>query len=195
MLGLVMANKLLVLTIFFVVLALGPGFAVASAYKFEKTAIVITVIDGDTIILGSGETVRFADIDTPEVDEAGYQAAKDYVSNLVSGKTVYLDVDNISRTDPYERLVCVVYSDYNSTHYQNLNKALLDSKLAVLFDFNNNEFSPNNWELFLPKQAIPEFPLIPLLLAIIIPVSLLLIKRKKEGHIKYLKIELYITND
>ncbi len=131
--------------------------------------------------LSRAESVRFADVNTPEVGEVGYEEAKDYVISLVEGKTVYLDIDDISRTDPYDRLVCVVYFDYNSTHYENLNKALLAANLAVDWDHNNNEFSPNSWDLYVPKTAIPELPLVAVLLLIIVPVSLVLVKGKKRS--------------
>jgi len=136
------------------------------------------VIDGDTFVLDSGERVRFADINTPEVNEVGYQAAKDFVISKVEGKTVYLDVDDISGTDSYGRLVCVVYFEYSSAYYENLNKALLDANLAVVYDFSDNEFNPYTWDLYVSKSSVDEFPTVLVLFLLLIPFGLLFIKRK-----------------
>lgn len=72
------------------------------------------VVDGDTFNVTSGDTIRLADIDAPEQDENGYLAAKNYLISLVYGKTVYLDVDDLSGADPYGRLICVAFVEYNS---------------------------------------------------------------------------------
>jgi len=70
---------------------------------------------------------------------------------------VYLDIDDIYQTDLYGRLVCVVYARYNSTHYINVNKALLVANVAVIGDY-HNEFSPYSWSLYVSKNAVPEYP-------------------------------------
>jgi hypothetical protein len=130
----------------------------ASSGEIDQIAVVDWVIDGDTFNVTSGETIRLADVDTPEYSEPGYSEAKNFMIDLIEGKTVYLDIDDVTRTDPYGRLVCVVYVDYNSTHYENVNKALLVENYAMVYDFNNNEFNPSNWTLHVSKTAIPEFP-------------------------------------
>ena len=50
------------------------------------------------------------------------------------------------------RLICVVYTDYNSTHYINVNYFLLVAQVANIYDFDDNEFSPYRWTLFVPKR-------------------------------------------
>jgi endonuclease YncB( thermonuclease family) len=124
--------------------------------EVDETSTVTRVIDGDTFDISTGERIRLADVDTPESGEAGYSEAKSFMAGLIGGKTVYLDIDDVTRTDPYGRLVCVVYVDYNSTHYENVNKALLIGNYAVVYDFDNNEFSPYSWSLYLLKEAVPE---------------------------------------
>ena len=42
----------------------------------KRTYRVVHVVDGDTIDLGNGETVRLAGIDAPEVGECGYKRAR-----------------------------------------------------------------------------------------------------------------------
>lgn len=62
------------------------------------------VVDGDTIGLGNGETVRLVGIDTPEVGECGYEAATASMRRLVLGRQVRLTVSKEDR-DRYGRLL------------------------------------------------------------------------------------------
>ncbi len=159
----------------------GLNSAEASVGEFDKVAVVSDVIDGDTFDLNTGERIRLADINAPENGTVGYQEAKDYVIASVEGKTVYLDIDDVYGTDTDgNRLVAVVYFSYNSTHYQNLNKALLENNYAVLWD-HDNEFSPGDWTLFVSAPAIPEFSSIAVLFLILsVSFFVLLVKVKKN---------------
>ena len=128
--------------------------------EVDKTSTVTRVIDGDTFDISTGERIRLADIDAPEYYESGYSQAKEYLSSLIDGKTVYLDVDDVYTYDyngKGDRLVCVAYVDYDSTHLMNVNKALSDEGHAVISNF-NNEFNPYSWSLFIPKDGAPEYP-------------------------------------
>ena len=75
------------------------------------TALVVQVIDGDTIIIEGGYRVRYIGIDTPEVYprlEAYGMEAWQANRELVEGKEVRLELD-VSETDKYERLLRYVY--------------------------------------------------------------------------------------
>lgn len=80
------------------------------------TASVVSVIDGDTIIVslaGAEETVRYIGIDTPEPrregePECGSTEASAYNRDLVDGQTVRLVADREDR-DRYGRLLRYVY--------------------------------------------------------------------------------------
>lgn len=80
----------------------------------RKTVKVTRVVDGDTIQIDSGETVRYIGMDTPEsVDpRKGVQCfakeATEKNTALVLGKTVELEHD-ISKTDRYGRLLAYVW--------------------------------------------------------------------------------------
>ncbi len=54
----------------------------------RRTYLVVRIVDGDTLELGNGETVRLAGIDTPEVGECGYDAASVALARLVAGQRV-----------------------------------------------------------------------------------------------------------
>ena len=124
--------------------------------EFDTSTVVSLVTDGDTFDTTSEGTVRLADVDASEYYEYGYQSAKDFLISLIYGKTVYLDIDDIYGTGTYGRLICVAYVTYNSTHYVNINQALLIEGHAEISNY-NNEFNPYSWSLYIPKQDIPEF--------------------------------------
>jgi micrococcal nuclease len=79
-------------------------------------AKVVAVLDGDTIIIGGGERVRYAGLNTPEthhpdkLPEYCGQEAFEANRRLVAGKTVRLEFDE-RRRDKYGRLVAYVYVD------------------------------------------------------------------------------------
>ena len=100
-----MNSKALLLAIIFCLLSL---CACSSA---PETATVTQVIDGDTIIIGTGQRVRYIGIDTPEVypqPEAGGMEAWQANRKLVEGKKMRLERD-VSDTDKYGRLLRYVY--------------------------------------------------------------------------------------
>lgn len=120
--------------------------------EVDETAFVTNIVDGDTFDI-SGERIRLADVDTPERGQYGYNEASNYLSRLINGKRVYLDIDDVYRYDTYgTRLVCLVYVDYSATHYLNVNKALLVEGLARVSDY-PNEFSPYEWSRLVPKHS------------------------------------------
>lgn len=83
-----------------------------------------------------------ADIDAPERGEEGYYEAKEALSSLILDKKVYLDVDDMDVMDRYNRLICLVYLQHNSTHQLNVNLWLIQNGYANLSDY-PNEFDPS----------------------------------------------------
>jgi len=156
---------------------------VVLAGEIDATTVVSWVVDGDTFDTNSGYRIRLADIDAPEYGEPGYYDAKNFLIDLIYGKTVYLDIDDIYETDKYGRLICVVYVKHNSTHYKNVNKALLVEGVAVIKNY-YNEFNPYTWTLYVPKEAIPEFPSLIILPLFMITTLLAVIIYKRTQTLK-----------
>ncbi len=52
----------------------------------EEKYFVTSIIDGDTIELSTGERVRLICIDTPEINEDGYEEAKNYLTEQILNK-------------------------------------------------------------------------------------------------------------
>jgi len=95
-------------------------------YRYDNM-LVKRAVDGDTLVLESGERVRLIGIDTPElhasnklnrdaqrskqdtktIQEMGKRAAE-FTRNLVEGKRVRLEFD-VDKYDKYKRLLAYVY--------------------------------------------------------------------------------------
>lgn len=120
--------------------------------ELDQTAICTSIVDGDSFYTSYGE-VRLADLDCPEYGQSGYDAARNALSALILNQPIILDIDDLNEKDPYDRYVCVVYVEYNTTHVLNVNHYLLYNGYAALDDFTNNEFSPSTWQSYYPKAS------------------------------------------
>lgn len=146
--------KSLFFTFILISISLRSYMTLITAYsvEFDEVTYASHIQDGDTFQTSAGDWIRLADIDTPERGYSGYDDATIVLSKLIYNKKVYLDIDDLYRYDTYgSRLVCVVYVNYNSTHYLNVNEALLVSNRARIDDY-PNEFSPYEWSLFTPRR-------------------------------------------
>lgn len=74
--------------------------------------LVIDVIDGDTIKLGSGLTIRYIGINTPERGQPFYKEAKQFNVDLLKGKRVNMEVDDTEK-DRNGRTLAYIYVDGN----------------------------------------------------------------------------------
>lgn len=79
-----------------------------------SATVVLRVVDGDTVVLSTGEKVRYIGIDTPETVDPRRSVgcfgkeASDENKKLVEGKEVILEKD-VSETDKFDRLLRLVY--------------------------------------------------------------------------------------
>lgn len=108
----------------------------------ELVGIVTKVVDGDTLDI-NGIRIRLALVDTPEINQPGYDQAREFVESLCLGKKGELDVDSGQRRgDRYGREVGVVYCDGI-----NINDKLMSNNLArILVQFCDiTEFANENW--------------------------------------------------
>lgn len=110
-------------------LDLFPSF---SRSRSVEEAIVKRVLDGDTVILSTGERVRYLGIDTPERGKPWASEATAFNRSLVEGRGVRLESDAELR-DQYGRLLAYVYVDEEM-----VNVALLREGLARLLIYPPN---------------------------------------------------------
>ncbi len=105
--------------------------------EFPEQAWVRKVIDGDTVILDSGQHLRYLGIDTPEtrqkrnkdwieVDQIYGAQAAEYNRKLVEKKKVYLQYD-VVKQDRYGRMLAYVFVDNIF-----VNAKLIEQGLALL---------------------------------------------------------------
>lgn len=81
------------------------------SFDTNKTRFTVTdVLDGDTIVIDTGEHVRYKGIDAPEKLTYWGARAHEYNDTLVNGKTVDLKYDG-ELTDQYGRILAYVYID------------------------------------------------------------------------------------
>lgn len=82
----------------------------------EEIGVVVKVVDGDTIELESGETVRYIGMDTPEISfpltpiECYGPQSTEFNRSLLEGKEVVLKRD-LKNRDKFGRLLRYVYVD------------------------------------------------------------------------------------
>ena len=118
------------------------SLGVSSAASADRIdAVVISVIDGDTVQLTDGTMVRYRGIDAPEVrkrvgrrwvyDPQPYAlVAKQLNRSWVEGKIVRLEVDPSESHDRYGRLLAAVFVDSRF-----VNSALVEAGLARVFRY------------------------------------------------------------
>ncbi|KKK44854.1 MAG: putative single-stranded DNA-binding protein [Candidatus Lokiarchaeum sp. GC14_75] len=147
--------NLVVLSISFIIISLSFLTMPVYSWEIDNTGTVYNIVDGDTIDVTSVGRIRLADIDCPESGESGGAEATQYISSLIYQKDVYVDVDDITGTDPYGRVVAVIYVYYDDTRLKNVNKAMLVAGHADIWDFDNNEFNPYSWTLYVNYQSSP----------------------------------------
>ena len=90
-----------------------------------RTFFVSRVIDGDTLELGDGRSVRLVGIDTPEVGQCGADRATANLERLVLGQRVRLTISD-EDTDRYGRLL-----RYVNVGAQDAGLRLIKNGLAV----------------------------------------------------------------
>ena len=98
--------------------------------------IIACVVDGDTIVLNTGDKVRMKGIDAPELHHPVIPAqrfgeeARDYLKNLAEGKKCFLEYDAYDSKDMYGRALAYVYVENTD-----LNAEMLLRGYACLYTF------------------------------------------------------------
>lgn len=116
--------------------ALAVGIVLPTAFAPQEetappptVAIVKRVIDGDTIVLESGERVRLIGVNTPERGKPGAKEATAFLRDLLEGEVVLLSYDRHnapSYRDRYERLLAYVALDVNLAVVRHGHSAVYD---------------------------------------------------------------------
>lgn len=97
------------LSVFLLVVAIA-GCGSDDPLSHLDKARVARVIDGDTIVLEDGRTVRYIGIDTPEIGDPGADSATLYNERILRGGEVRLEYGR-ERQDRYGRTLAWVFAD------------------------------------------------------------------------------------
>lgn len=89
-------------------LTVTPKASISSAAALRNVA---RVVDGDTVKLANGETVRLLGIDTPERGQCGYKEAADNLTKMIGGRPVTLAKGPVSDRDKYGRILRYIEVD------------------------------------------------------------------------------------
>jgi|GEM_PF-350709 len=100
--------------------------------------VVYKVLDGDTMELKGGDQLRLLAIDTPEKDEPFFEEATALLNRLAAERQGRIEYAN-QRRDKYGRLLGYLYVD--DTLF--VNRVMIDSGLANVYLFDDNELSSN----------------------------------------------------
>ena len=117
-------NRFLFFTAIFIIIM---ATLAVMAFETDDTNLgVDRVIDGDTLVLTNGATVRLARVDAPEWDQEGGDEATAALKRAVDGAEVRL-VDDKDQPDfdKYDRRVAFIYIDE-----RNVNEELIEGGFA-----------------------------------------------------------------
>lgn len=81
---------------------------------FPKSGTVREVHDGDTVVLQNGVEVRLVGIDAPERGDEKFSEAKEYLTELVNNKNIYLEYDRY-QDDGFGRVLAWVWIECEKT--------------------------------------------------------------------------------
>ncbi len=110
------------------VIALASTLAGCLPAPVQTADRVTRVIDGDTVVLSTGEHLRYIGMNTPEMSPLQPFAKEATEANrkLVEGKTVRLEKD-ISETDRYGRLLRYVWVDNTMVNLELVRQGLAEA--------------------------------------------------------------------
>jgi micrococcal nuclease len=124
-------------------------------------AVVLRVVDGDTVMLEGGQKVRLLGIDTPETKhpdrpvEKGGMEAKNYLKKRVEGKKCVLEYTTKDQFDVYDRLLALIYADGGLVNaelvkkglaYASPNKYMSRTKEFLVLENIAKKFKKGIWE-------------------------------------------------
>ncbi|MBI2013808.1 MAG: thermonuclease family protein [Candidatus Colwellbacteria bacterium] len=100
--------------------------------EISSEAVVTKVIDGDTVVIESGNSVRLLGIDADERGHICYDAAKTRLEELVLMKQVHLESD-IEDSDQYGRFLRYIF-----VGDANINLKLVEEGMAIALFYQPN---------------------------------------------------------
>ncbi len=142
----------LLIFLVFLLIAINYNFLDGKLKEFMKDSEIANVqriIDGDTIVVNNGTHVRLLGINTPEKNELYHDEAMNFLSSLISNKTIRLEFGP-EKTDLYGRTLAYVILDS-----ENINVEQVRNGFANYYIYNNDEYTQqlrNAWSECIAKN-------------------------------------------
>jgi len=130
----VIALFLLILGLFLINYPFLDSYVTLSIEPEREGVFVARVVDGDTLKLDSGETIRLLGINTPERGERYYAEAKMFLQLLVENKSIELERRG---QDKYRRTLGHVFIDN-----KHVNVELVEKGFANVYVLEYEEYEP-----------------------------------------------------
>ncbi|MFH1521981.1 MAG: thermonuclease family protein [archaeon] len=97
-----------------------------------ETAHVLQIVDGDTVKLDNGQTLRLLGINTPEKSMSFSEEATEFLRELVQDKSVQVEAHG---TEKYGRTLAYVFLDD-----KNINEEILAQGLGTLYYYEKDNY-------------------------------------------------------
>ena len=138
---------------FLIILCSPTAFLPGCDVQGRASPRVAKVIDGDTVRLVSGETLRYLGLDSPERDAPGYREALAANHELVAGQTLEIQTFEKS-SDRFGRLLGIVYRpEAGGETRRCVNRELLALGHGWVYQKNPDSFPEKLKKSFLDAQS------------------------------------------
>ena len=105
-------------------------YQITEATTDTQTFQISRIVDGDTVKLTNGATLRLLGINTPEKNMPFFQEATDFLTILIQNKSVQVETHG---TDRYGRTLSYIF-----LNDENVNKQILTQGLATLYYYDKD---------------------------------------------------------
>lgn len=126
-----MQIKTIILAILFVVSGIFY-YQLTGVEVIVETSYVIQIVDGDTVKLDNGQTLRLLGINTPEKSMPFYEEATEFLEELIQNKSVEVEAHG---TEKYGRTLAYVFLED-----KNINREILAQGLGTLYYYEKDNY-------------------------------------------------------
>ncbi len=126
-------KEMLLFAALFVAVAVAAAFYFSPTLSLKEQKVVTKVIDGDTVVIEGGSSVRLLGIDADERGKMCYNQAKQKLEELTLNKKVFLESGGKDK-DKYGR-----YLRYVFVGSENINLRMVREGLAIAYFSSDNE--------------------------------------------------------
>jgi micrococcal nuclease len=135
----------LLIFLIFILLAVNYNFLDKKIENFlteQEETKVLRIIDGDTIVVGNNTHIRMLGINTPEKGEFYHDEAMNFLSSLISNKTIKLEYGS-DKIDMYGRTLAYIFLDDKNINLEQVRNGF--ANVYILGDTKYENILRNAW--------------------------------------------------